>query len=166
MSNRNIYAAARNAAGLTQERAAECLAISVRSLADYESGVRLPSEEVAVQMVDVYHAQYLAYQHLRARSDLGRRLIPEVAADKLPQAVLELIDKIYDFADEHEETNYADKTALQPPQRGAAAAVHYRDPAFDHRLSALADHSAGQRDRGAQDGGGGDRPAAAGHGQQ
>lgn len=101
MSNRNIYAAARNAAGLTQERAAECLAISVRSLADYESGVRLPSEEVAVQMVDVYHAQYLAYQHLRARSDLGRRLIPEVAADKLPQAVLELIDKIYDFADEH-----------------------------------------------------------------
>ena len=48
MSNRNIYAAARNAAGLTQERAAECLAISVRSLADYESGVRLPSEEMSI----------------------------------------------------------------------------------------------------------------------
>lgn len=50
MSNRNIYAAARNAAGLTQERAAECLAVSVRSLADYESGVRLPSEEVAEEI--------------------------------------------------------------------------------------------------------------------
>lgn len=37
---RNIYQAARKVAGLTQEKAAEMIGISVRSLADYETGVR------------------------------------------------------------------------------------------------------------------------------
>ena len=39
---RNIYKAARRAAGFTQERASELLGVSVRSLADYETGQRLP----------------------------------------------------------------------------------------------------------------------------
>lgn len=99
--NRNIYAAARCAAGITQERAAESLAVSVRSLADYEAGIRTPPEDVVIRMVDVYHAQHLAYQHLRARSDLGRRLIPAIDETGLPEAVLQLIDKIYSFADQH-----------------------------------------------------------------
>ena len=34
----NIYRSARKFAGLTQERAAELLGLSVRSLADYETG--------------------------------------------------------------------------------------------------------------------------------
>lgn len=49
----NIYQRARNIRGLTQERAAEALGISVRSLADYEAGVRFPPDKVATLMVDI-----------------------------------------------------------------------------------------------------------------
>lgn len=38
----NIYQNARKVAGLTQERAAELLGLSPRSLTDYEGGLRLP----------------------------------------------------------------------------------------------------------------------------
>lgn len=61
----NIYQSARKAAGLTQERAAELLGLSVRSLADYESALRLPPNDVADRMVMVYNSQVLAVQHLR-----------------------------------------------------------------------------------------------------
>ena len=61
----NIYQSARKIAGLTQERAAELLGLSVRSLADYESGLRLPPNDIADRMVTVYNSQLLAVQHLR-----------------------------------------------------------------------------------------------------
>ena len=47
----NIYQNARKAAGLTQERAAELMGLSARSLADYEAGLRLPPNDVADRMV-------------------------------------------------------------------------------------------------------------------
>ena len=50
---RNIYQAARKVAGLTQEKAAEMIGISVRSLADYETGVRIPSNATVELMVMV-----------------------------------------------------------------------------------------------------------------
>ena len=98
---RNIYLAARQASGLTQERAAERIPVSVRSLADYEAGVRRPTTETVVRMVEIYDAQYLAYQHLRETSDLAQRLIPDVMGAELPEATLQLLDAIYDFADAH-----------------------------------------------------------------
>ena len=55
----NIYQNARKIAGLTQERAAELLGLSVRSLADYESGLRLPPNDIADRMVTVYNSQLL-----------------------------------------------------------------------------------------------------------
>ncbi len=78
--NKNIYAAARLACDLTQERAAEPLAISVRSLADYEAGIRRHCGEVLVRMVDVYNAQYLALQHVREGSALMKQLLPDRGA--------------------------------------------------------------------------------------
>ena len=42
----NIYQTARKVAGLTQERAAELLGLSPRTLADYEAGLRLPPNDV------------------------------------------------------------------------------------------------------------------------
>lgn len=96
----NIYKQARNQVGITQERAAELLNISVRSLADYENYVRLPPDSVVVQMVDVYNMQLLAVQHLRLSAQLARRVIPEVPDLCLSQAALTLIDAIYDFADD------------------------------------------------------------------
>lgn len=98
---KNIYLTARLASGLTQERAAERIPVSVRSLADYEAGVRRPSNDTVVRMVDIYDARYLAYQHMREMSDLAQQLLPDVGGAALPETTLQLLDAIYAFADSH-----------------------------------------------------------------
>ena len=95
----NIYQSARKISGLTQERAAELLGLSPRSLADYESGLRLPPNDVADRMVTVYNSQLLAVQHLRNSTQFARELLPDVKSMTLPQAVLNLVDAVYAFAD-------------------------------------------------------------------
>ena len=97
---KHIYQAARKIAGLTQERAAELLGLSVRSLADYETGVRIPPNDAAERMVTVYNSQLLAVQHLRNSSQFCRGLLPDVQPMALPEAVLTLVDAVYDFADD------------------------------------------------------------------
>ena len=96
----NIYQSARKIAGLTQERAAELLGLSPRSLADYESGLRLPPNDVADRMVTVYNSQLLAVQHLRNSTQFARDLLPDVQPMALPEAVLTLVDAVYSFADD------------------------------------------------------------------
>ena len=96
----NIYKRARMAAGITQERAAELLDISVRSLADYESGARIPQCDVVDGMVTVYNSQILAVQHVRMEGQAIRDILPEVRAMRLPEAVLTLVHAIYDFSDD------------------------------------------------------------------
>ena len=96
----NIYQSARKIAGLTQERAAELLGLSTRSLADYESGLRLPPNDVADRMVTVYNSQLLAVQHLRNSTQFARDLLPDVQTMALPEAVLTLVDAVYSFADD------------------------------------------------------------------
>ena len=97
---RNIYKTARQVAGLTQERAAEMLGISVRSLADYELGIRMPQNYVVDGMVTVYNSQLLGIQHLRESANMAHSFLPDVQEMRLPEAVLTLIDAIYDFADD------------------------------------------------------------------
>lgn len=97
---RNIYKTARQVAGLTQERASEMLGISVRSLADYELGIRIPPNYVVDSMVTAYNSQLLGIQHLRESANMARSILPEVQEMRLPEAVLTLIDAIYDFADD------------------------------------------------------------------
>lgn len=99
-SDCNIYQNARNAAGLTQERAAELLNISVRSLADYEAGVRFPPDRIVSKMLDVYNTQLLAVQHVRISAQLAGYVIPEVPELCFSQAALTLIDAVYSFADD------------------------------------------------------------------
>ena len=96
----NIYKAHRLVAGYTQERAAEMLGISVRSIADYETGVRIPPNDVVNDMVMVYNSQLLGIQHLQLSSRVARDLLPDVQDMRLPEAVLTLIDAIYDFSDD------------------------------------------------------------------
>lgn len=96
----NIYQSARKIAGLTQERAAELLGLSTRSLADYESGLRLPPNDVADRMVTAYNSQLLAVQHLRNSTQFARDLLPDVQTMALPEAVLTLVDAVYSFADD------------------------------------------------------------------
>lgn len=82
----NIYQKARNAKGLTQERAAELLGISVRSLADYEAGVRRPPDHVIVDMVDLYENHFMGIKHLREGGELERQIIPDVPVMTFPEA--------------------------------------------------------------------------------
>lgn len=97
---KNIYQNARKIAGLTQERAAELLGLSPRSLADYEAGLRVPPNDVADRMVTEYKSQLLAVQHLRASTQFARTLLPAVQPLTLPEAALTLIDAVYAFADD------------------------------------------------------------------
>ena len=87
----NIYRAARKIAGFSQERAAELLGLSARSLADYEAGLRLPPNDVADRMVTVYNSQLLAVQHLRNSTQIARDLLPDVHTIALPEAVITLV---------------------------------------------------------------------------
>ena len=64
----NKYKTARQAAGLTQERWAEVLGISVESVRLYESGRGLPSDEVVAQMAEVAVMPVLAYWHIKNKS--------------------------------------------------------------------------------------------------
>ena len=94
---RTMYARHRNAAGLTQEKAAELLGCAVRTVQAYESGESIPPDYVVALMCDVYPAPMLALEHLRASSSMGRALIPEVSRLPLAQAACQLIYQIQDF---------------------------------------------------------------------
>lgn len=82
---RNIYKSARRSAGLTQEAAAERLAVSVESLRAYETAQRIPPNDVVERMVVCYNTQYLAYQHLHETNALMSRIVPELERRSLLQ---------------------------------------------------------------------------------
>lgn len=94
---RNIYQTARMAAGLTQERAAELIGCSVRSIAAFETGERIPYDDVVVRMTEYYNAPFLGVQHLRQNTEIARQILPEVAPTNLPQAILHLQKEVNDF---------------------------------------------------------------------
>ena len=94
----NIYRNARRAAGLTQERWAEFLGISVDSIRNYEAGVSFPQDDVLLQMADISGMKILPYWHLSMKSRIGGRILPELEEEKgLPEAVLALLVQIEDF---------------------------------------------------------------------
>lgn len=100
-NGRNIYKAAREARGLTQEAAAERLGISDSSIRAYETGQRIPPNDVVDDMVLAYDSQLLGIQHLRASADMARSIVPDVREVRLPEAIMGLLDRVYDFTDAH-----------------------------------------------------------------
>ena len=68
----NISQTGRRIAGMTQERWAEALDISVESVRLYESGRGMPSDDVATRMVEVSGAPVLGYWHLLNKPRRGR----------------------------------------------------------------------------------------------
>lgn len=96
----NPYKTSRKAAGLTQERAAMLLNVSVDSLRDYEGNIRPVPNDVAAAMCDAYDAQYLAITHLRMTS-IGRQAIPAFQLRDLPEAVLNLLNAVQQFVDKN-----------------------------------------------------------------
>lgn len=97
----NIYQTARRAAGLTQESAAERLAVSVTSMRAYETGQRIPGDDIVAIMCTVYDAQYLGLQHLQLKSTLLPGCIQAARPEPLPVAVIKLVRRVMHFAEEH-----------------------------------------------------------------
>ena len=80
----NISQTGRRIAGMTQERWAEALDISVESVRLYESGRGMPSDDVATRMVEVSGAPVLGYWHLLNKSRVAADLLPQVDTIALP----------------------------------------------------------------------------------
>lgn len=97
----NIYKRARATAGLTQERWAEQLGISVESVRLYETGTGLPSDEVATRMIEVAVLPVLGYWHLMNKSRVAAEILPEVKTVPLAQAVVQLLHRIREFDEQH-----------------------------------------------------------------
>lgn len=97
----NIYQTARKAAGLTQEAAAERLAVSDTSIRAYESGERLPGDDVVARMCAVYGVQYLGLQHLQLKSALLPECVQYARPEPLPVATIKLVRRVLAFAEAH-----------------------------------------------------------------
>ena len=97
----NIYQTARRAAGLTQEAAAERLAVSVTSMRAYETGQRIPGDDIVAAMCTVYDAQYLGLQHLQLKSTLLPDCIQTARPEPLPVATIKLVRRVLAFAEAH-----------------------------------------------------------------
>ena len=100
---RNIYFNARQTAGLTQERWAEMLGISVEAVRQYECDRILPSDGVVARMAELSMLPPLGYWHLRHKSELAAAELPPVERLPLAQAVVQLLAAMRDFEEEHRE---------------------------------------------------------------
>lgn len=96
----NLYYNARKTAGLTQERWAEMLGISVDAVRQYEGGRILPSDVVALRMAEVAGQTIVCYWHLLNKSRVAAAMLPEIKEKALPEAVLDLLVKIRDFQED------------------------------------------------------------------
>ena len=97
MDYRNIYRRARTASGLTQERWAEILGISVDSVKAYEAGKTIPPDEIALGMSEAAGQQIYCYWHLLNKSRVAGQILPDVERRTLPEAVLGLLVRVQDF---------------------------------------------------------------------
>lgn len=94
---RNIYQDARRTAGLTQERWAELLGISVDAVRQYETDRITPSDEVALRMAEAAGQQIICYWHLLHKSRVAAELLPDLDRKALPEAVLTLLVAVEQF---------------------------------------------------------------------
>jgi len=97
---RNIYQDARRTAGLTQERWAELLGISVDAVRQYETDRILPSDEVVLRMAEAAGQQIICYWHLIHKSRVAASLLPDLDRKRLPEAVLSLLVAVRTFQDD------------------------------------------------------------------
>lgn len=93
----NCYQRARKSTFLTQEDAAERLAISPESLKAYEGGKRVPPDDVVARMCAVYDVPWLALEHMAETDELG--VLPEIAPKPLPMASIALTNRLRSAAD-------------------------------------------------------------------
>lgn len=124
---RNIYKSARAVAGLTQERWAEAIGCSVESVRGYEAGTQLPGDETVRAMAEISGLTALCYWHLCRKSTIAAQELPEVELLPLPQAVLELVVSMDDFARTNGELmRVAADGRISPDETGTWADIRRR----------------------------------------
>lgn len=96
---RNIYKRARRAKGYTQESAAERLGISVESLRAYETGQRVPPDEVVADMSNLYNTLHLIVQHVREKNAMYGRVVPDVPQIGALEASAKLRNRLDSFTE-------------------------------------------------------------------
>ena len=96
-----IYFNARKTAGLTQERWAEVLGISVESVRAYETGASTPGDEIVLRMAEVAGQQIICYWHLLQKSRAAAAVLPPVERKPLSEAVCQLLHRLGEFSDNH-----------------------------------------------------------------
>lgn len=50
--------------------------IFIDSLRAYESNKRVPPDNVVIKMIEMYNAQYLAYQHRKTKTQIREEFLP------------------------------------------------------------------------------------------
>lgn len=104
----SIYQTARKSAGLTQEAAAERLAVSLTTLRAYESGERVPAGDIVERMCTVYDTQFLGIQHLRLYGALLPECVLTAQPEPLESATIKLVRRIMRFAEAHRDARLLD----------------------------------------------------------
>lgn len=94
---RNIYKTAREQSGYSQEAAAADLPVCVESLRAFESGRRVPSDDIVLLMTELYKDRALPYWHLRGKNTLGAKLLPDIRERTLAEATLRLMHVLGDI---------------------------------------------------------------------
>lgn len=89
----NIYRKYRKLAGLTQEKAAEHLGISVDTIKRYENGSYMPSNDIARKMCLLYGDMKLAYEHLE-NSQVGEMVLPNLKDKDLCCSTLGFLNQL------------------------------------------------------------------------
>lgn len=92
--NRNIYQTARQSAGLTQEAAAERLAVSVESLRAYENGYRVPANDIVARMAVTYNNLMLGYNHCLNTNSLMASIVPELEERSLLELAVRIAVRV------------------------------------------------------------------------
>lgn len=101
MSDYNVCRIARKTAGMTQERWAEALDVSVDAVGLYEAGKIMPSDEVVLRMIEVSGHTAIGYWHLLNKSRVARELLPDAERLPLSQAAIRLLLAIREFNDKN-----------------------------------------------------------------
>lgn len=96
-SDKTVYKICREQAGYTQERAAELLHCSVRTLCRYESGEIVPPNDIVTAMAGLYNNTYVVFAHVRDSSEIAAQFIPEIVPCGIQTAAMRCFNRIAQF---------------------------------------------------------------------
>lgn len=91
-----MFRAARNAAGLSREEAAQKLYIGSRTLADYESGRTIAPPDVVMRMAEVYQEPTLPADYCATVCPIGQVLAHSIERSEFAVTVLRVLKEFAD----------------------------------------------------------------------